>query len=211
MATTRWLNVGLALLGSSAFACSGGGQTGEESLPPKCVESDKQVGLFEQTSLGFSANEFAVESGRSFTSRARFFSRDEIVDVSVKLGAGSRATYVSSRGDPTACTDHLDVETAVDIDTTDGALAEQFTATLRVSLVDLWSFTKSFELQAVRGTYDASEYDLSTWKDPMLQLQARVEHATLLGSLSLIGADKTTTSAEQTTSLIAEWPTAAPP
>jgi hypothetical protein len=88
---------------------------------------------------------------------------------------------------PQYCTDHFEVDVAATLKTDDGRLDESFTTTLDGGVYQ-WTFSTSFPLSQINGSYDGSEFPLDGFKNPRLSVHVW-RSSTFTGSLSLSGDD----------------------
>jgi hypothetical protein len=203
-----------ALLAPLALAGCLGGQTGQarhERPPAECPRTPFVVQAGEPTSLGVSARSAADAVRGPWREPLTWHRSDRrtVITVEVTFTAeDARLLQASADADAATCGDELELDVGVELATDDGLLAESLVATLRVtSELDAHAFVP-IDLAALSGSYDAaSEFDLSTWKDPELNAQLWFSNGAFNGSIYLNGDDPNPDDGETVVSgAVASWP-----
>jgi hypothetical protein len=198
---------GIWILALSLAGCLGG-QTGQESeAAPECEEQAQAVELDESTSLAFSAEGVLAAAGSPLRAPARFFNAGITREVTLTLHSATAARVVTPLRSSPECPQRLEVDVSASFATDDGAFDETFATTLGARGVNNWSLQRTLPLADLHGSYDASEYDLGTWDNPRIRIDADLHGGTFSGRLWLDGDDpRPGDGSEPTSANVAEWP-----
>jgi hypothetical protein len=196
-----------------------GGQTGQDSSikgggrdpDAECDDATGSViGADDASVLGFSASELLDGIADPLSAPFTWYRRNESTRVQVVI------TYVDGeiraiRGQPDGehpeC-DELEVDVELTLTTEDGLLDERVSVTLHAHGASEATVSFPLGLDMLSGSYDASEYDLSTWQDPELRVDVHFgDGGGFSGQLSLSGGDPNPRDDEMPVSAsVAGWP-----
>jgi hypothetical protein len=202
--------LGLAML--SMPACLGGqtGQESEDTVDCEYEYESEAVALDAETPLGFSALAVLANVTEPLTAQARFFQLELTRDVTLELGQAGAARAVRPGTALAGCQERVEIDLEARFSSHDGALDESFETTLHAVAVSSWSLRQSLPLTDLTGSYDGSEYDLRSFRNPSLRLDAEFRKGAFSGGIWLEGDDPTPGDGSDPTSpYVAEWP--APP
>jgi hypothetical protein len=181
------------LFAALAFGCAGG-QTGEESGEPACDESRTALAADEDSPLGFGAGEvLAAASARSaalewLETNPSYGPESGASELTLSLDALGTAWFVSSRkrdgSEGFPCWDRVDVDVAVMLATSGGALAESFESELRATESTTAELTRTFEDGDVDGTLSFDSAALGGRTVERITFDASFSGGALSGSLS---------------------------
>jgi hypothetical protein len=181
------------LFAALAFGCAGG-QTGEESGEPACHETRTALAADEDAPLGFGAGEvLAAASARSaalewLVTDPPYGPEGGTSELTVSLDALGTAWFVRSRkrdgSESFPCWDRVDVDVAVMLATSGGALAESFEGELRAKESTVAELMHVFEDGDVDGTLSFDSASLAGRTVERITFDASFSGGALSGSLS---------------------------
>jgi hypothetical protein len=183
-----------ALLPALALGCAAeGGQTGEET-PGSCSETRTALEPDEDSPLGFGAEEVLVTASADraalewLATEPAYGPESGTAELTLSLEALGTAAFVTSRTPDGRrafpCEDRVEVDVAVTLATSGGALAESFEATLRAEDANEASLWHAFQNGDVEGTLSFDEDALAGRTLERVTLDARFYGGELSGSLS---------------------------
>ncbi len=174
--------------GLLCMALSGclGGQTGQgDGVAPAC--RSKKAPIVDPGAAGISIA--GLQGGSEGLSGGLHFHRLN-ADTTLRfqiVGINAARSVTPQSGEQWHCTDHVEVDVAATLKTDDGRLDESFVTTLDGGLYE-WTFSTSFALSQINGSYDGSEFPPGGLKNPRLSVYAW-RSATFSGHLGLDGDD----------------------
>lgn len=191
--------------GLLCLALSGclGGQTGQgDGAVPAC--RSKKAPIADPAAAGISIA--ALQGGSEGLSAAlHFFQLNADTTLHFRIASINAARSVTPESNQVSnCTDHVEVDVSATLKTDDGRFDETFVTTLDGGLNE-WTFSTTFALNQLNGSYDGSEFPLSSLKNPRLSVYAW-RSATFHGHLVLDADDPNPNdNSIQASGAVGEW------
>lgn len=181
------------LLSLVVLGCAAGGQTGEESTLA-CKETRAPLELEEDSPLGFGAEEvLAVASAERaalewLDTDPAYGPESGASELSVSLVPRGSAAFVTSRApdgrEAFPCLDRVEVDVAVTLGTTGGALSESFDGALRATEATEVTLSHVFENGDVNGALAFDEASLAGRRVTRVTFDSRFGDGAISGALS---------------------------
>lgn len=206
----RWLNRSVLLVGAAlgSTGCGAGddggaedegpappgGQTGEETLGCRAVESD-MLAWSEQSALGFSADTLLNALGSESDARLTW-SRGGSTSLTLGIERASGSVEFQSRefvsgsgAEPAAetavvCEDVVAIPVTLSFGTSDGTFAESWPLTLLAESATRVSASVRVDPSDLRGTFSVTEVDPSQYDEVLLFVDLTFDDDAWTGSIS---------------------------
>lgn len=182
-----------ALLPALALGCAEGGQTGEETTLT-CEETRATLEDGEDSPLGFGADEVLATASADraalewLETNPAYGPERGTSELTLSLDALGTAAFVTSRTrdgrEAVPCADRVEVEVAVTLATSGGALAEQFDGALLATEPTTATLSRVFEDGVVDGTLSFDEASLAERRITRITFESTFSDGAVSGTLS---------------------------
>jgi hypothetical protein len=182
-----------ALLPALALGCADGGQTGEETTVA-CEETRAALAQGEDSPLGFGADEVLATASVErvalewLVTDPAYGPESGSAELTLALEALGPAAFVTSRTldgrEAFPCFDRVEVDVAVTLGTSGGALDENFDGRLQATDATTATLTHVFENGDVDGTLSFDEASLAGRRVVRVTFEASFSDGAMSGALS---------------------------